>query len=484
MKKICIFSRTSTTSQDVEQQTKALINEANRLGYSKSQQVIIEYQESGIKLNADTRQGIKAMKEAIENDKDIDCMICWELTRIARRADVIYNIRDFLVEHKVRWLVCKPYMELIDIEGKVTQVSSLMLGIFSSFAESEMMVKRERFDRAKNKMRIEGKILTGAVLFGYNRNNDGYAEIDEDKANIVREIFRRYENGESCGIIADDMLIRNIWTTRRRNSIIVNVNAILNDDRYAGSKVYPSIISREQFERCRQICSTHRQFCNKRSKTKQIYMLNGIICTKSGFAMCGSQSNGRYVKPDPTEGRISINLELIDEIAIDVIKDVVMKHNVIDSEKERHELNKERELNEIRIKGIDRRIEEIKEENDRIEMRIIKGRLNEDKGDMMIDNNMKEIYKLADEKENLRYAIGLIDNRIIYLSNPLVDVDNIDLSSLISRREAAQKYLKKVIIDNIGYGKYIVEIETRIGKSYKFNVISYDKKRRSITRIA
>ena len=145
MSKIILFSRTSTTEQDIEQQTKDLVNEAKHLGYPIKNHVVIEYQESGIKLGASERLGIQKLKEAVLNDKDVDCVLCWELTRIGRRADVIYNIRDFLLEHKKRWIVLKPsFIEIIDKEGNLTQTSYLLLGIFTAFAEQEMVLKKER----------------------------------------------------------------------------------------------------------------------------------------------------------------------------------------------------------------------------------------------------------------------------------------------------------------------------------------------------
>ena len=66
------------------------------------------------------------LSEKIELDKNIDCIICWELTRIARRADVIYNIRDFLLSKKIRWIVVKPsFTELIDNSGSTTPMMTL-----------------------------------------------------------------------------------------------------------------------------------------------------------------------------------------------------------------------------------------------------------------------------------------------------------------------------------------------------------------------
>ena len=59
MGKYCIcFCRVSTQQQDLIQQTNSIISEADRMGYDKDHQIIIEYKESGIQLSSNERAGI------------------------------------------------------------------------------------------------------------------------------------------------------------------------------------------------------------------------------------------------------------------------------------------------------------------------------------------------------------------------------------------------------------------------------------------
>ena len=129
MDKYCIcFCRVSTIQQDLSQQTEAIRAEARRMGYEDSSQIVIEYKESGISLSANEREGITALREAIENNPNIDCVICWELSRIGRRADVIYSIRDFFIQNHIQWIVMTPYMRLLDENGKMIAHAWLRCG--------------------------------------------------------------------------------------------------------------------------------------------------------------------------------------------------------------------------------------------------------------------------------------------------------------------------------------------------------------------
>ena len=130
MNKYCVcFCRVSTQQQDLVQQTNSIISEAERLGYDKDHQIVIEFKESGITLSSNERVGIERLKSEINQNPNINCVICWELSRIARRADVIYNIRDFFLERKIQWIVLHPKVELLDENGKLSEISTNKLAV-------------------------------------------------------------------------------------------------------------------------------------------------------------------------------------------------------------------------------------------------------------------------------------------------------------------------------------------------------------------
>ena len=92
MDKYCIcFCRVSTQQQDLVQQTNSIMLEAERMGYNKDHQIIIEYKESGISLSSNERAGIDKLKDTVINNPNIDCVVIFK------------NIRNFFVRQIVRY---------------------------------------------------------------------------------------------------------------------------------------------------------------------------------------------------------------------------------------------------------------------------------------------------------------------------------------------------------------------------------------------
>ena len=90
--KCILFSRVSTLQQSLESQTDSIKNEALRLGYNENNLILIEQKESAVKLDIEERIGIQQLKHYIENDKNIDCVIVYEISRLARRPKILYEI--------------------------------------------------------------------------------------------------------------------------------------------------------------------------------------------------------------------------------------------------------------------------------------------------------------------------------------------------------------------------------------------------------
>ena len=100
MGKVILFSRVSTLGQDLTQQNNELFAEAKRNGFAEKDIILIEQKESAIKLDEEERKGIAKLKETIMSQK-IDCVIIYEISRLARRPTVLYSVRDFLIENNV-----------------------------------------------------------------------------------------------------------------------------------------------------------------------------------------------------------------------------------------------------------------------------------------------------------------------------------------------------------------------------------------------
>ena len=196
MAKCIIFSRVSTEQQSTDEQTARLQALAYRHGYQDSQQILIEYKESGIRLKEEERLGLTDMKQMIESDPDINCVFAFEISRIARTKKVLFSIEEFLIEHKVQLVIEEQNIRLLNDDGSINDNAEFAFTIYAQFAESEMRLKQERFKNGRERSKKLGRWHGGRCLLGF-KVVDKKLVPDESVAYIIRRVFELYAAGTS-----------------------------------------------------------------------------------------------------------------------------------------------------------------------------------------------------------------------------------------------------------------------------------------------
>lgn len=103
--------------------------------------------------------------------------------------------------------------------------------------------------------------------------------------------------------------------------------------------------------------------------------------------------------------------------------------------------------NKAKLSGIDRKISSLQTEIDRINNRIIKGRMSETKGYEMIDSAISEIHALEDVRQTLIYNNSVINNKLAYLANPLFYEEQVIKATNDDELKAlVNKYLRRVTV--------------------------------------
>lgn len=204
-------------------------------------------------------------------------------------------------------------------EKQLDKMASLVFAIFGAFAEQEIIEKKERFARGKEQKALEGKYSGGNIPFGYKIGENKKIEInyiDEEgiicgNARIVQLIYNLYENGYSQPKLSKELTRRgyDLVQIGRINHILSNVSytgelreekVLLVKDKVNGKKkeskryarVYPQIISREQFDRCRKIAESNNLNI---SKTKKVYYAEHLMrCVSCGSYLSASGSKNSY----------------------------------------------------------------------------------------------------------------------------------------------------------------------------------------------
>lgn len=455
--KICIFSRTSTTVQDIEQQTNVLIEESKRLGYSKDKQVIVEYQESATKLDIETRKGINKLKETIINDSSIDTVICWELTRIARRADVIYNIRDFLLEHKIRWIILKPsMMELIDKQGKLTPTMSLMLGIFTSFAESEMMIKKERFTRAKNEMRQNGQKFAGAVIFGYMKDKDKKCIPHPVNSVIIVDIFNHYISSDSSLYETYQYVLskypEHFKVLEYKKAQHKIRHFFETEIYYTGNWCYQPLITKEMWDKVHQKMSEAR--CKARYSSKRELLCRGkIYCGHCGRMMTGSGGNTKaYVCSTNKLHSCQVNFEAADWIMWEETRTIVNINAAIEVDAKREEMKTILTSKQNLRQQYSFKEQEIKQKSDKLLDLYINSIIDKVQFENKNNELKKEMDLYTQKKERLDTEISSLTNMIEESQSDFMNIKGVNadnINDFETRQEMVRKYIAKMIVTKI-----------------------------------
>lgn len=475
--KCILLSRISTAQQSIDSQTNDLIKEAERLGYTKNDMIILEDVESAIKLAEHERHGLNQLKRYINEDPTVDMVICWEPSRLARQQKILYSIRDFLVEKQVQLIILNPYVRLLDPKGKLDSTANIVFSLFATISENEMLLKKERMLRARNMLRSQGKIFTGKPLYGYMKGEDKKPIPHPEESKIVQYIFNTYLNENiSMWQLYRRLMLQGVFKNVLRRTGMSRIQSILRNKNYSsGDGIYPPIISKELQEACwKKGCEMSAM---PKTKTKHLFMLKDVICCGvCGYKMRGYISAYSYRCVDRIYENIENhhsmyiamdyidNLVWIDVLAVANINSNFHQNNTI------IEYNKKIDENNKSIKNLNIMIDEFFEKEDKLVKLYMNNKISEN-----VYNNQ---YKaLQDEKQSLQNEVMKLQEQNVQYESIVKDNENYikqvpinfdDVEDKEAKREIILKYVDKVIINRD-------ENETRIDIEYKPFLIIPDK---------
>ena len=161
----------------------------------------------------------------------IDLIITKSISRFARNT--VDSIKY------VRILKAMGIGVIFEKEGinTIEENSEVLLTIFSSFAQEELNSLSMNVKMGIRMGMKEGKI-SFVKLYGYQKNEDGNAEINQDEAKIVKRIYKLYLDGITEKGITDILESENI-KSNSSNGIWnkSKIKSILTNERYSGDVI-------------------------------------------------------------------------------------------------------------------------------------------------------------------------------------------------------------------------------------------------------
>ena len=297
-RKAILYARVSTRNQLDNTSLDNQIEQCRKYAKDHGYQVVKEIAEQGSGAKAfEGRDGLRVAKSMAQRGQ-ADVLVVMSIDRFMRGDSDNgggFGTDAIFVEHELRGAGLE--ILYVNLPEQGTPAHALMKSMSRIFASMERQKIAERMRRGKiAAVKKEGKpALGGQPPFGYKRGENGYFEILESEAEIVRYIFKLYTlDGLSMGAIAKRLNSENVPTRYGgkcwwRNTVM----EIVKRD-YSGSYSYnsidkeidvPAIVSEDVIRKAKHNIKNKTR--KRAPNRKYNYALSGRIKCECGYAMTG-----------------------------------------------------------------------------------------------------------------------------------------------------------------------------------------------------
>lgn len=288
-----IYARYSCDRQ-TEQSIEGQLHECKAFAESEGIAIVGEYIDRALSGTTDKRPEFQRMVSDSRSHA-FDAVIVYKLDRFARNRYDSAVYKSKLKANGVKVLSAKERItdspEGIILEG--------MLEAINEYYSAELSQKIKRGMRENI---MKGKTTGGNTALGYRIGADKMLEIDPAGAALVRQIFDRYDSGQTYAEICRALNEAGYKTSRGKAYSNATISRILANERYTGTYTAPvgeahspQIIEPELFDRVRKRLAKSKER-NRHTSTPHEYILTGrAVC-----GVCGRNLHGRAGKNKET----------------------------------------------------------------------------------------------------------------------------------------------------------------------------------------
>ena len=480
MKALAIL-RVSTTSQTLDEQKEELVSFLQGQGYDE----IIPLEAVGasaIKMDDKYLELVDRVKSAIIQDPSIKAAGVWELSRLGRNEIILFQFKEFFIQHGIQFICKQPYMRLLEEDGSVNAGMELAFSLYATMAKQEMQEKKARFKRAKNGMAQRGEYVGGHVVpYGYKVEGREYA-VNEDEAKVIRLAFELYRSGNySASSLAKELEERGHSITDRKISRMLAYRGYLGESVGELGTCFPPIVSKELFDACHEVREENK--LNMRSGDRIILGAKIIRCPSCG-AVCTSNSK-HYVCCKAAhklgcENTFHIRHEVADELLIRVASEVHLQWLIDMNSNKADEYRRELEVLDGKLAAGNVKLDEFDAKKERIIDAYIEGRINKKNYDLRLlklqnDIRVHQSY-LTSLQAKIEAITGMLEiggpDSVEAFTSALDTMDGEEAYKIIHR------HIKSLVPKQVSYGvrdprtrrpnAVEIEITTTLDIVYKF----------------
>ena len=179
--KVIIWSRCSTTNQEIESQIKETEEYAISLGYNRNDFIYIgSVGASAVKMNNIYMKDIEKLYQLLDGGS-VGAVICWHLNRLARNDVKALEIKEKLINTKTQLHVKEPSITLFNNNGEVDAGAELVFSIFATMSKQQALELKAKQKRGIAKNRELKKFNGGGVQYGYQLDENNYFIVKDDE---------------------------------------------------------------------------------------------------------------------------------------------------------------------------------------------------------------------------------------------------------------------------------------------------------------
>lgn len=450
------YSSRGQTEQSIEGQLAAAQKYAGEKGYT----IVGEYIDRAMTGRNDDRDSFQRMLSDCAK-RQFGVIIVWKVDRFGRnRQEITFN-KYRAKKHGVR---VEYVAENISEGPEGVILESVLEGMAEYYSlQLSQNVKRGLLESAK-----KHQVVGGKVPLGYKIAEDKTYAVDEETAPIVREIFRRYAEGEHQAAIISWLNESGFRNKQGKPFTKNSLVGLLHNERYVGVYLYkdlirdenaiPAIIDMETFRTVQERLKINRRQPSTRWVYSDYLLTDKLFCGHCGAPMVGesgSSHTGRkysYYACQTARKKHACNKKAIRQ---DALENFVMKQIssiLLDDEMLEHIAQAAWDYHEAQDSNDDERemlhgqIKEIEKSEASLVEAIARGVVSP-----VIDNKLNE---LAQQKAQLEAALSRLQiNSGVELTKEHI------LFFLIKLREldVNDKKCRKVLVDTFVNAVYLFD---------------------------
>jgi len=294
--KAVIYARYSSDSQR-EESIDGQIRECQEYAERNGMTILRSYIDRALSAKTADRPEFQRMIK--DSEKCLfDIVLIWKLDRFSRDRYDSAHYKRILRKNGVKVVSAKENIS----DGPEGIILESMLEGYAEYYSAELS---EKIHRGQKENALKGKNNGGGIPLGYLLGDEQKLVIDPLTAPIVKEIFKRYAEGETVRSIVEDLNSRGLQTKRNKPFSMNSFNALLKNRKYIGEYSYqdvvipggiPAIIPDELFNRVQQRMEKNKR-APARSKAADEFLLSTkLFCGKCERMMVGESGTSHTGK--------------------------------------------------------------------------------------------------------------------------------------------------------------------------------------------